>query len=295
VVTLEEQTRAYAYALAAVLLWSTVATAFKLTLERMSPPNLLLFSSLTSSIVLLLVLVLQGKVGLVSGISRLEILRLGLFGLLNPLVYYMVLFEAYSRLDAQIAQPLNYTWPIVLTIFSFFLLGQRPGRRNIMGVAIGFIGVVVISLRGNWGGGSLPSLAGILLALGSSVIWAVYWTLNLRDKKDPVVKLYLSFSLSLPAVFLFTFLIDGISLPGAAGAVGAAYIGVFEMGVTFVIWLLALSHSRTTAQIGKLIYLSPFISLVLIWLVLGERILPSTFLGLVLIVAGIVVGGYRDR
>jgi len=56
------------------------------------------------------------------------------------------------------------------------------------------------------------------------------------------------------------------------------------MGITFVLWLTALRLSTTTAQISILIYLSPAMSLVFIWLVLKESIHPTTIIGLALIV-----------
>ena len=60
-------------------------------------------------------------------------------------------------------------------------------------------------------------------------------------------------------------LLSGISLlPNGPGFLGAVYIGVFEMGVTFVLWMSALRLSRTTAQVSNLIYLAPFLSLFII-------------------------------
>ena len=43
------------------------------------------------------------------------------------------------------------------------------------------------------------------------------------------------------------------------------------MGVTFVLWMRALSLSRTTAQVSNLVYLAPFLSLVLINVIVGRR------------------------
>ncbi len=73
------------------------------------------------------------------------------------------------------------------------------------------------------------------------------------------------------------------------GSLGAIYVGLFEMGITFLIWLKALSFSRTTAQVANLILLSPFLSLALLNLVVGEEIYISSGVGLMLIVAGIVI------
>jgi drug/metabolite transporter (DMT)-like permease len=74
--------------------------------------------------------------------------------------------------------------------------------------------------------------------------------------------------------------------PGIAGSI---YIGIFEMGATFFVWLKALEYAENQAPVANLIYLSPFISLVFIHLVLGEKILATTIIGLFLILLGIII------
>ncbi|NJK98814.1 MAG: EamA family transporter, partial [Bacteroidales bacterium] len=53
-----------------------------------------------------------------------------MLGFLNPLLYYLVLFKAYSLLPAQIAQPLNYTWPLILVILSIIFLSKNIRSGN---------------------------------------------------------------------------------------------------------------------------------------------------------------------
>ena len=78
-------------------------------------------------------------------------------------------------------------------------------------------------------------------------------------------------------------------IPDAHGIAGAIYLGIFEMGLTFVLWLHALKFSVTTAKVANLIYLSPFISLVIIHFAVGEPIFLTTFIGLVFLVSGILL------
>jgi len=60
------------------------------------------------------------------------------------------------------------------------------------------------------------------------------------------------------------------------------------MSVTFFIWLKALEKSKNFAKTGNFIYLTPFISLIFIHFIVGERIYFSTIIGLTLIVLGII-------
>jgi drug/metabolite transporter (DMT)-like permease len=80
-----------------------------------------------------------------------------------------------------------------------------------------------------------------------------------------------------------------VQIPNLNGILGAAYIGLFEMGITFLIWLKALKLSKTTANIANLVYLVPFFSLVVIYFVVSENILFSTIIGLIFIIGGIIL------
>ncbi len=283
------RTSAILLALTSVLLWSTVATAFELSLEVLDPVGLLVLSSAASTLVLGVVLLVKGKAGAVLEGGARSLALSALAGFLNPFLYYMVLFRAYDLLPAQQAQPLNYTWPIVLSVLSVPLLGQRMSRRTILAVLASFSGVVVISTGGDLTGLTVESPLGVALATGSSLIWASYWILNLKDRRSEVVKLFLGFcfgTIYSLAWAVFSGGLPSLSLPAIAGA---SYVGAFEMGLTFVIWLKALGLAEKTSQVGILVFLSPFLSLVFISLVLHEPLRWATVAGLALIVGGILL------
>jgi drug/metabolite transporter (DMT)-like permease len=286
---LEKQRKAYVYGITAVFFWSTAASAFKVTLRYLDFLELLFFSSIASILVLFLVLLLQKKLSLLKDYSAGDYFRSVMLGLLNPFLYYVVLFKAYSLLPAQEAQPLNYTWSIMLVLLSIPLLKQKIGWKSILAILISYLGVFIISTRGDILGFTFSNPIGVSLALGSSVIWALFWIYNIKDQRDEVAKLFLNFSFGFVFILIAILLSSGIKMPGTTGIAGAVYVGVFEMGITFVFWLKALKLSRTTAQVSNLIYLSPFLSLVLIHFIVGETIMLSTIVGLVFIVAGIIM------
>lgn len=287
----KNQKLAYAYGLGTVLIWSTVASAFKIALRHLDHLQLLLVADAVSCVTLALILALQGRLALVRKLDRRELVRNCLLGALNPFLYYVVLFKAYCLLPAQVAQPLNYTWAITLAVLSAPLLGQRLTRRDLAAIAVSYAGVVVLSTRGDLAGLDFGSPLGVGLALLSTVIWALYWIANTRNATDPTLALLLNFLAALPLILGATLLFS--SLPAFSGADAAAegllaacYVGVFEMGVSFVLWLQAMRLTESTARIGNLIFLSPFLSLALIHMILGETIHAATYAGLALILAG---------
>jgi len=199
------------------------------------------------------------------------------------------LFQAYDRLPAQQAQPLNYLWPIMLVLLSIPLLKQNITPTSIIAILISFCGAFIISTQGQLSNIKPSDPIGVTLALGSSIIWALYWIYNLKQKQDPVLTLFLNFCFG-SAYMLITFLLFFKFQPLSAPAVvGCIYVGLFEMGLTFIVWLYALKFSSKTAYIANLIYLAPFISLFFIHFILGESVHPSTLIGLFLIVTGIII------
>ncbi len=284
-----DQKKAYIYGLAAVLIWSTVASAFKIALSHMQPLHLLFYAVIFSIISLLAILKVQNKIGLITAMSKKELLKCGLLGALNPFLYYVVLFKAYDLLPAQEAQPLNYTWAITLSLLSIPLLGQKMTIRELIAIFTSYLGVVVISTHGNLLDIQFSNGYGVFLALFSTILWALYWIYNTRSKADPLIGLLLNFCFGLPLIAIAMLIFTGpppINLPAI---LSAAYVGFFEMGITFALWLSAIRLTEKVSRISNLIFLSPFLSLILIHFIVGEEILPSTLIGLIFIVGGNVI------
>lgn len=154
---------------------------------------------------------------------------------------------------------------------------------------LGYFGALVIATRGDVFGLQFDSPLGVTLALVSTLIWAGYWILNTRNQGDPIVSLLLGFLISLPFIVVATWLLADFAMTAWQGWLGAIYVGLFEMGFGFVLWLMALRHATNTAPISNLIFISPFASLVLLNLLIGESIHPATPIGLALIVAALLI------
>ena len=289
------QHKAYLFALSAVLLWSTVATAFKISLRYLDVYQLLLVASVTATLCLLLIVLVMGRIKALTNLGKRDYLRLACLGILNPFCYYLILFRAYDLLPAQVAQALNYTWAITLMLLSVPILKHRITRFDCMATVVCYSGVVVICFSGGQFPAGELSTMGIFLALGSTIIWAFYWLLKTKDDIDPISGLFISFLFSLPFVATACWLWSDPSSIGMAGILSGVYVGLFEMGITYILWLAALRSSETAAKISTLIFLSPFLSLIFISRILGEAIAVTTIVGLVLIVAGLLVQHFRPR
>lgn len=359
--------RACFFAAGTIVCWSTVAIAFKWALADTTPAGLLLVATLTATLTLgLWTLVtqrthrahcshcphraagkrrhtnsLEGLSKAPKGLSKAPKHtnvwgRAALLGFINPFLYYLILFKAYSLLPAQVAQALNVIWPVLLVLLSIPILGQRIGWVSLLGMCISFMGALVIATQGNlnvlWSG-HLPNPLGVVLAASSAILWALYFLLNMKSDLPPVKGLFLNFLfasgyiilyivithligtpspldleatttpplappatdlLAPPATSLIAPPATSLIAPPLAGMTVKAlllgiYVGLFEMAIPFILWLNALHYARNTSVVSSLIYIFPFLSLILIHFVLGEPLFTTTLIGLVFIVIGVLL------
>ncbi len=293
---MDKSRQSYIYAGLAILLWSTVPTAFKISLRELDILPMLTIASLTSTLVLLIVVLAGKKVHLIRLTTPKELLNSAILGFINPFLYYLILLKAYQLLPAQVAQPLNMIWPIILVFLSVLILGQKIERKSFIALFVSFTGVYIISSQGSLFKPFHSHLTGVLLATGSSVFWAFYFILNVQDKRDEGVKLLINF------VFGSIYLIIAMIITGMwqfetgfIGAIASVYVGIFEMGISFLFWLKALKMASTTAKVSNLVYLAPFLSLVFVHYILHEPVYYTTPLGLVMIISGIFIQNKRSK
>ena len=284
-----DTTRAYLFALLTVFFWSTVATAFKIALRYLDIYQLILYAATTATLILLAAVSIRGEARLLVSTFKRHWRITVLCGALNPFLYYLILFAAYDRLPAQVAQPINYTWAIVLTFLSIIVLRQRITVSDLVAAFVCYSGVVVIAIQGHWRTIEIPDGFGLFLALLSTVIWASYWLINIRDERSPTLALCLNFLAALPLALAACVLMSSIVPPSVPGLGAAVYVGFFEMGFSFLLWSHALRLAENTSRVSNLIFLSPFLSLVFIHYIVGEPIYGTTYAGLLIIVGGLAI------
>ncbi len=271
------------YGLGAVALWSTVATAFELALAVLSPLELIWMATVVSWALLGGILAWRGELHQVKTGWK----TAAWAGLMNPVAYYLVLFEAYDRLPGQEAMAINYTWALTMAWLAIPILGQRLRPVDAVASLLSYFGVWIIATRGDVLNVAFADPVGVGLAVVSTVIWALYWLLSKRDERAPIAGQWQNFTVGAGVLTVLMALGPGFRAFPASALLAGAYVGCFELGIAFVLWLMAMKTTQNTARISTLIFLSPPVSLTLLAWVAGEPIERSTPVALVFILGGL--------
>ncbi len=160
-----QRIRGLAHALLTSVLWGTVPVAGKVALGGMSAP---LLSALRLAVAALLLRLLLARRRAPVPSRPPPLLLLAAFGLGANYVAYMA---GLQYAGAGTAQVLIQTAPVFLLLMGVFSLGERLGPAEIVGAAVAFLGVLLVSWRE---ASTTGGLLGISLILVAALAWAVY-------------------------------------------------------------------------------------------------------------------------
>jgi drug/metabolite transporter (DMT)-like permease len=210
-------------------------------------------------------------------------------------IYNLALNEAERRIDAATAALLVQIGPILVALLATVFLGERLTRWLVIGLAVGFGGVVLIGVATS--DGDNGDLVGVLLGVLAAVTFAV--GVLTQKKLLPTIR---------PLELTFWYAVVGavVCLPWSGELVttmGDAspdtlwwilYLGVFPSAVAFTTWAFALSHADA-GKFAQSTFLVPFITALMAWLLLDEVPPLLSFVGGALCISGVLLARRTTR
>lgn len=177
-------------------------------------------------------------------------------------------FVAANKLTtAANAIVLQYTAPVFVFLFTRLVWGERISRLNGFALAIAMLGVGIISFDS----AGEPAMAGVLLALLSGVLFAVYM-INLRHARD-VHPVFLTWINNLVCALLLLFVVKSQLALSPHQAIILAVMGAVQLGMPY--FLFSKGLQTVSLQEASLIALiEPVLNPLWVALVVGE--IPST-------------------
>jgi drug/metabolite transporter (DMT)-like permease len=266
-----------AAALAAILLWSTLAW-LGLALAGW-PPFLLVGCALV--------------LGALVGVPRLRdwrvpagALLLGIYGLFG---FHFLLFLALRHAPPVEANLVNYLWPLAIVLLApIFARGVTLTTRHVLAGLAGFAGAALVVTGGRFAPDA-AHLAGYAMAAGSAFVWATYSLASRRFGTVPTAAVGGYCLASGAAALVCHALLEPRFVPAAADLPYLALLGLGPMGAAFYLWDYALKRGDPRA-IGALAYLTPMLSTLLLVATGHGTLAPAALAGMLLIVGGAVVG-----
>lgn len=283
------QVKADVLALAAVLLWSTLA-ALVLLLKDV-PPLLLTGSGLLIGSALSLPI---SRFRLISAWTiPTKTLALGIFGLFG---YHMALFFALRNAPAAEANLINYLWPVAIVLLTpIFLRGFELRLNHVIAAALGFGGSAFAILSAPEAQSDLQSedwgsrVAGFVAAFAAAMIWATYSVLTKRRPAFDTAAIGLFGLISGVLALVLHLLLERPYSWQQGDLLWLLLLGLGPLGLAFYLWDSAIKLGNPI-RIGLMSFLTPLVSTVGVLLVQGRPPTASIGIAALLIVGAGAIG-----
>jgi len=219
--------------------------------------------------------------------------RSALLGLLNVGGFFLLLYIAAQLLPTSVASSIMAASPLVLALFAWALAGQQPTARMFAGAAIGILGVLLL-VAGGVGAIEPWGVAASVTGLVSSSIGFVL-TKRWGATAAPVAESAWQLMAGGLMLLVVAIVVEGPPpVLDAGGWLGVAYVTLIATALANVAWFYGLEHLKA-GTVGIIGLLNPVTGVLLGVLLGGEVLALPQLAGILLVLAGIVIGQQRMR
>ena len=266
-----------------MIFWGLSYLSTRLVILDIAPTLAVLYRFTLASIILYILMKCRGRKIFILKEDRKKLFLAGLTGVaLNfPLENLGVKYTSTANVALLVA-----TIPAITLLFENRRLKRKSGWRELLGITVSIVGIMMMSLAGQMGGFTL-SLFGDAMVLLSCVAWAIYTVLlsDLSGNYDSMeLTLYTNFFGALcmiPTVF-----VTGFQIPGRRAAFHLIYLVLFCSIVAYVLYMWALKKLGGI-RVNTYINIQPIVGMLASLFILKEAMSRAQLLGAVIITLGV--------
>lgn len=277
------------YAFLTIIFWSGASTFTKVALTAFDPMALALTRYVVSSLLLFATLPFKP----VRLPERRDMPMFVLSGLLGFTLYMFLFNKGSGPLSATLGPLIIATTPVITAVLAALVFKERIPVLGWVAVGIEFAGIAIFTLGG---GGEFN--AGVWWMLAAAFVLSIY---NLIQRF--ITRKYDAFDATAIAIWVGTVPMF-IALPGAMSSLAHAgagvllavlFLGIFPGCVSFILWSKALSLAKKTADVTNYMFITPFFSAILGYIVIFEVPDMKTVVGGAVILIGLAMFRRSDN
>ena len=258
-------------------------TTYIVTTEFLPPGHPLLVASMRALPIGLLLTI--GLRKLPQGIWWIRMLILG--GL-NIGVFQALLFVAAYRLPGGVAATAGAIQPLLVALFAWGILSQRPSKLSVAAAIAGFMGVGLLVL----GPSAQLDAIGIVAALAGAGAMGLGTVLVKRWKPPVSLMVFTAWQLTIGGAMLLpiALIAEGpFSTITRTNLWGFIYLGLIGTGLAYALWFRGINRLSPAAA-SYLGLLSPVVATLIGYIFLQETFTPVQMLGIAVVLASVFVG-----
>ncbi|MBF2047026.1 MAG: DMT family transporter [Leptolyngbya sp. IPPAS B-1204] len=258
-------------------------TTYAVTTEFLPPNHPLLVAALRSLPIGFLLI--AGLRKLPQGVWWWRIL---LLGSLNIGIFQALLFVAAYRLPGGVAATAGAIQPLLVVVFSWLILSERPARIAIIAAMMGFVGVGLLVL----GPGARLDTIGLMAALAGAVTMGLGTVLAKRWRPPVPLIVFTAWQLTVGGLLLLpiALIVEGpITELSRTNLWGFIYLGLIGTGLAYALWFRGICRLSPSA-VSALGLMSPVVATLIGYVFLQQTLTPIQLLGAVIVLGSVLLG-----
>ena len=285
--------KAALYALLCVALWALIPVVAKLGQSSLDNHQFLFWSSLVSFAVIASLVVANNRVVEIKRYSVKEWLWFSFLGLLGTYIYYLFLYLGYARATGLEVLVIQYTWPILIVIFSLFLLNERLNIAKVLGIMSGFSGVLLVLTKGEFNQVNIDNPLVISYVAAGAACFALFSVLSKKVKRDPLGVVAVYFLVATIASLISMLYFSEFALPSSNEIAAVLLNGILVNGLSYVLWIQALRLTEAS-YLAPLTFITPALSVIYLVILFDEPLVMASLVGLVLVIIGGLINSIQS-
>ncbi len=214
--------------------------------------------------------------------------RIIILGGLNIGIFQALLFIAAYRLPGGVAATAGAIQPLLVVLFAWLILNEKPSKLTIYVGISGFLGVGLLVLSP----GAKLDWIGILAALAGAVSMGLGTVLTKRWKPPVPVLVFTAWQLVVGGALLFpiALMVEGpFTYLSRTNIQGLIYLGVIGTGLAYLLWFRGIAQLKASA-VSYLGLISPVMATMIGFVWLQETLTLMQLIGIAIIFTSVLLG-----
>ena len=272
------------YAIITIIFWALAFVFTRLGLQYFDVYSLSFLRYLAASITLLVIICFIK----INRPKKEDLFSFILSGALGFFLYVILFNKGTALVSAATSSIIIATVPVFTALLATFFYKEKLKIYQWIAIGIEFMGILVLTLMN----GSFSINEGVLWLLIAALCLASY---NILQRK--LTKTYSALQASTYSIFFATIMLC-IFLPGSinkaihAPLIQILYVlilGVFSSAIAYIAWAKAISLTEKTTYVSNYMFVTPFLTTILGFIMINEIPDKATILGGIIILSGLFI------
>lgn len=214
--------------------------------------------------------------------------RILILGSLNIGLFQALLFVAAYRLPGGVAATAGAIQPLLVVLFSWLILSEKPSKLSILAAITGFIGVGLLVLSPS---ARLDSI-GIIAALAGAATMGLGTVLVKRWKRPVSLLVFTAWQLAVGGIVLLPIALvfeGSFTHLSKTNLLGFIYLGLMGTGLAYTLWFRGIDKLKATT-VSYLGLMSPVVATIVGYVFLQQTFTSAQLVGVAIVLMSVMIG-----